>query len=225
MKRWWLIIALLLSVGINIGILASRVWPPRASDQTTPAVPGQRRAERPGPPIDRVPPVIFRLVDQLGLRGEDREAFIDIQRRFLERTRSARTRVGRLQIRLRRELGAAEPDRARIDELLDQLGAAHAELERAFVDDLLSSRELLDAEQEKIFLRFLGRIRQFRKEDERRLRERLPQPRRWDRLRDRRGAAPEPQGDLPRPPPDRRPPSPPADRSERPEKELPRSGF
>ncbi|MCP4661550.1 MAG: hypothetical protein GY856_39620 [bacterium] len=220
MKRWWLIIALLLSIGINVGILASRAWPPRdSSRQAAPSAPGPDRAERPAPQIDRVPPVIYRLVDDLGLRGESRKAFIDIQRRFLERTISARTRVGRLQAELRRELAAAEPDRAAVDEFLDQLGAAYAELERAFVDDLLSSRELLDAEQEKLFLRFLGRIRQHRKEDERRLRD----PRRWDRLRDRRGAGPESQELRRRPPVERR--QPPSDRPVRPEREPSPPGF
>lgn len=212
MKRWWLIIALLLSIGINVGILASRAWPPRDSPRQSASEPD--RKERPPPQFDRVPPVIYRLVDDLGLRGEKRRAFIEIQRRFLERTISARARVGHLQTELRRELATEEPDRAAINDLLDQLGAAYGELERAFVDDLLSSRELLDREQEKVFLRFLGRIRQLRKEDERRLRDRFQgtDPRRWDRLQDRRGAGPESPERLRRPLPDRRQPSPPADR-------------
>ena len=200
MKRWWLMIALLLSVGVNVGILATLAFQGRspgsgATDGGTEALPtgeiGAGGAEDPAPRPERQPPVIRRMADELGLEGEKRAAFIDVQRAFFEQTLGARSRMARLQREIRREVTSEDPDREALDRLLVELSTAHTDLERAFVTNLLDSRELLDREQERRFMHFLRRLRQVRGEVERRFRER------WQSIegRDRRG--PWPRGRRP----------------------------
>ncbi len=154
MKRWWLIVVLLLSLGVNLGLLASRAW---------------QRAPGPGPPpaagnpppeaAERLPRFALRMAGELDLQGEQREAFLDRQRRFLEQTLDARDRFGRLQAELRREVIADDPDRQVVDELLVQISDAHVDLERAFVDNLLDTRELLGPDQGRRFMRLLHHLR------------------------------------------------------------------
>jgi len=206
MKRWWLVIALLLSLGANIGILASRAFQPR------PAPP----AALPPPPDPMAPPdplatpegrmpVIQRMADELGLEGEKRAAFVEIQRTFFEQTLAARSRMARLQREVRGQVTAEEPDRDQLDEILVELSEAHTDLERAFVRNLLDSREILGPEQERRFMGFLRRLRHARSDVERRFRER------WRGVGERERFHPGP-GRRPfgrRPPPE--PPGPPDD--------------
>ena len=183
MSRWWLILALLLSVGINIGILATLAFQGRSGDggatahgiatgvgPDDPAAGGT--AEDPPAREGRLPPVIRRMADELRLEGEKRAAFVEVQRAFFEQTISARSRMARLQREIRREVTSEDPDREALDRLLVELSSAHTDLERAFVTNLLDSRELLDGDQERRFMRFLRRLRQVRGEVERRFRER-----------------------------------------------------
>ncbi len=210
MKRWWLLIGLLLSVGINVGIFATLAFQSRsagdrpADGQITAvgAAPDDSAAGSPGDPLPRAgrqPPVVRRMADELGLEGEKRDAFVEIQQAFFEQTLDARSRMARLQREIRREVTSEDPDRARADRLLVELSAAHTDLERAFVTNLLDSRELLDGEQERRFMHFLRRMRQVRGDVERRFRER------WRGLEERRGrGGPGPRGrwepERPRPP-------------------------
>lgn len=147
MRRWWLVLALLLSVGINVGILSVLVV---------------HRLRPPRPPAP-MPPVmtagVERFADHLGLAGEDRRRFVELQRGFFESTREGRERMERLRRQLRRELTARHPDRQRVAETLDELARTYAELEGAFARLVLDSRELLDPRQQREYLRFLARLR------------------------------------------------------------------
>lgn len=168
MTRWWLVIALLLSVGLNVGLFVRSVARDRAS------VPAPAAAERdapdwPGPP--RLRQVAERMADALALAGDERREFLALQQTFFETTLRARRRAFGLQHELRRELLSPDPDRAAVDRILRQAAETHLELERAFVQNLLASRELLDGEQERRFLRLLQRLRQARPELDRRRRE------------------------------------------------------
>ncbi len=172
MKRWWLVIALLLSLGANVGILASLAFQARSAggpaDAATPPAP-----DVPAPRGERLPTrMVHRMADELGLEGEKRAAFVEIQRTFFEQTISARSRMARLQDEIRREITSEDPDREALDALLGELSAAHTDLERAFVNNLLDSREVLDAEQEMRFRHFLRRMRHVRADVEQRFRER-----------------------------------------------------
>lgn len=179
MRRWWLVIALLLSVGINIGILATMAFQTRpatggtSEEAIAPDNIGGIGSEKNPPPLgERSPPVIQRMANELGLEGDRRAAFIEIQRVFFEHTLAARSRMARLQREIRGEVTSADPDREALDQLLTQLSAAHTDLERAFVTNLLDSRQLLDRDQERRFMHFLRRLRQVRGAVERRFRER-----------------------------------------------------
>ncbi len=181
MKQWWLVMALLLSVGINIGILAGRAWPGRgAVDNGGGTVEGP---EAEAPPADprtswrgRQPRFVERMATELGLEGEDRERFIERQASFFEQTVTARIQFGRLQNELRRELIEGRSDRDRIDALLEEIAAAHIELERAFVDNLFDTREILTPEQQRRFLYFLHHLRRSGDDVRRRLREEFQRP-------------------------------------------------
>ncbi len=195
MKRWWLIVVLLLSLGVNLGLLASRAW--------------QRRppADSPPPATAEEPPrFALRMAGELGLEGAERQAFLDRQRRFFEQTLDARDRFGRLQAELRQAVIAENPDREAVDELLAQISTAHVDLERAFVDNLLDTRELLGREQGGRFMRLLQRLRSSRERD--RLRGDRPSWReRRGAGRDRPAPARRPWRRPPEEPPSEEPPS------------------
>lgn len=183
MKQWWLVMALLLSVGINVGILAGRAWP---GDETpdedggaeTPAdsSPGPGPAGPEAPWGGRQPRFVERMANDLGLDGDVRQRFIERQVSFFEQTIAARTRFGRLQNELRGALTADPPDREQIDGMLADIAAAHVDLERAFVDNLLDTREILDPEQQQKFLHFLHRLRRSGDDVRRKLHERFQGP-------------------------------------------------
>lgn len=169
MKRWWLVIALLLSLGINVGFLAKRTL--RSTGQGDQPQISKAEDER---QMRGLPPVFRRLANELRLQGENREKFLEMQRDFLERTLVGRQEVSRLQTELRRELVSRNPDRGRIDDRLEALAAAHFQLEKVFVDHLLDTREMLKPRQERLFMRFMQRLREARDET-----------RQWQRQRQR----------------------------------------
>ncbi len=155
MRRWGLALALLLSLGVNIGILA------------TLAVRHGRPPERPGPEEPPPPPGtaegtplrVARLADRLGLEGEPRRRFMQLQGSFFAETVRLRTEHEETLRELRRELTAPEPDRRRIDELTRASARTHLALQQAMVRNVLASREILDPEQERIFLDIISHLR------------------------------------------------------------------
>ena len=200
MSRRWLALALLLSVGVNVGILAplaverrrdgaapGAAEGPEDAVEPTAGVPeepdglepgadpeepgfepgtGPGRGSGPGPRGGLGPPSLPEvehrlegLADRLGLAGEERERFLDIQRRFFREAFRRRQEVLRHQRALRQELISPAPDRARTGEALERLSAAREELDRALIDAVLESRELLDPPQEAEYLRFVARLR------------------------------------------------------------------
>lgn len=179
MKRWWLVMALMLSIGVNVGIFASRLLPPKEAPSSTEAPePGQEPpAEtggeprdpgegpppriRDGGPADRpIPRIIHRMADELGLEGEKRGRFVELQMQFLRQTFQNRQQLQRSEMRLRRELMAEPPNRPSVRESLEQMTRARAQMERAFVESVLETRELLDPEQTRKYLHLIGRLRQ-----------------------------------------------------------------
>ncbi len=149
MKRGWLWVALVLSLGVNIGVLAtvglSRI---RAVDRAP------DRAAR-----DQRPPPFERLADHLRLEGPPRQRFIEIQRDLFETTRRHRQRLEEIRTELRHELMAERPDRARVEELQGESARVNAALERAMIESVLASREVLDAEQQQRYFRVMERLR------------------------------------------------------------------
>ena len=145
MKRWWLVIVLLLSLGVNLGILSAMAISRLAPDESRPS--SGRFPQAVGDTRD--------LARRVGLAKEETHAFRALHQRFFERTRQQRRASMELRQHLLAELTADEPNRQRIDDILARLSAAEAEMERAMVETTLQSRELLDSEQETRYLRFL----------------------------------------------------------------------
>ena len=167
MKRWWLVILLLLSLGLNLGMLLPRLG-------------GASKEPLDDPPASeqRMPPILRRMANELRLQGETRQTFLSMQHEFFRQTREGREKVGRIQDELRREVVSRNPDRERVDRLLDELASTQAHLERVFVTHLLDSRELLDGRRERQFLRMMQHLRQRRHRD---LSEEGPRNRRFPR--------------------------------------------
>jgi uncharacterized membrane protein len=157
MRRWWVFAALLLSVGLNCGLLGA--WLARRGE------PAGGRPPFAEPPV-AVPPVavppraaFVEMAERLHLTPEQRELFFERQRRFFESTQADRRAMEEARRELRREVARPAPDRARLDALLEEAGRRNVELERAFVEHVLATRELLSPEQQVQYLVMLGRLR------------------------------------------------------------------
>jgi Spy/CpxP family protein refolding chaperone len=164
-----MVIALLLSVGVNIGILAT-VGTARA------------RAERPewrshdrweG---ERGAPRVVGLADRLGLDEETKRIFLEQHRQFFDSLQSLRREIGETKEALRQEVGSPSPDLGRIDELLDRSSELNTRMERAFVDNVLAVRQILSTDQQDAYLRLLRRAREQGERGRGRPGERRPRP-------------------------------------------------
>lgn len=153
MRRWWLVIFLLLSVGLNVGILAAV-----AARRLGPGGPG---AKQPGAgnqaadPLPRLP----QLANRLGLEGEERRKFLDIQWNLYQETSHLRLQLGETHRNLRHALIQPQVDRARVDSLLEESSRTYLALEKSLVGNILATRELLGPEKEKQYLRLIGQLR------------------------------------------------------------------
>ncbi|HEX5716191.1 MAG TPA: periplasmic heavy metal sensor [Thermoanaerobaculia bacterium] len=152
MRRWWLrwgtLIALLLSLGVNLGLVAAVAMRRIASR------PGLQRLE--GEPLPR----FRRLADRLGLEGEQRRRFFDLQRQLFEETVRIRMRQAESQREVRRELVSREPDQERIDALLQQAARDFLALEQALAKNIAATRAILSPAQEEEYLRIVSRMQQ-----------------------------------------------------------------
>lgn len=168
MKRWWLVVALVLSLGVNIGLLASlavhrgpahhRAGPERES-VFPPRRPGRGSGERPGGQRWRLPQApLERLADRLGLSGGKRDQFLTLQRRFFTDTLAARRGFFATRSELHRELVAEHPDQDKINALSDEVGKQVTVLDRSLADTVLATRKILDSGQLEIYLSFLRRL-------------------------------------------------------------------
>jgi Spy/CpxP family protein refolding chaperone len=223
MIRWWLVIGLLLSVGLNVGILAAiaaRHGGPPPPREERPQQQGQNPANPNGNPNADPVPRLGRLADRLKLEGDQRRKFLDIQWNLYQESTRQRLQMNEVHREIRREVTRPAPDRQRVEALLAESSRIHLALERALVNNIFSTRELLGPDKEKEYLKIVGRLR-------------LPNPgpgignpagpppkrrpggfldrfrqRRMERMEQRReGPPPEGEGDGNGPPPDdQRPP-------------------
>jgi hypothetical protein len=150
-----LIIALLLSMGLNLGLLAAiaarRAGPPPESR----GGPKPELATAGVDPLPRLP----KLADRLGLEGEERRKFLNIQWNLYQETSRLRLQLGEVHREIRREMTRPEPDRQQVDRLLNESARIYLALERSLVKNILATRELLDPEQERKYLALIGRLR------------------------------------------------------------------
>jgi hypothetical protein len=154
MKRWWLVIALLLSVGLNVGIL-SAIMVARIKNPPVPRGGKPPAANQNADPLPRLP----QLANRLGLEGEERRKFLDIQWNLYQETSHLRLQLGEVHRDLRHELIQSPPNRARVDQLLQESSRIYLALEKSLVGNILATRELLGPEKEKQYLRLIGQLR------------------------------------------------------------------
>jgi Heavy-metal resistance len=182
LKRWGLIVVLLLSLGINLGLLAQRAR--HRQEHETRSAAGEPLPTDPRAP--GAPKLALRLADRLGLEGAAREAFVAQHLVFFEDMRNHREKVRTARDVLRDNLISTKPDQALAERQLEAVSRAELELERNFIETYFKSRDLLDPEQQRLYQRFLGSLRQPRADPERRLPPRF-----------RRGEGPPPLNDRP----------------------------
>lgn len=145
MRRQWIFLALLLSLGVNCGLIGMGIARHRMEVQRErdPRPPGREGA---------------RLADRLALAGEARESFLRLQRELGERVHAGRRQIDEARRDLRRELISPVPDRERVEALLGELNRAQDALDRAFVANILAAREVLDGRAEREYLQFVERF-------------------------------------------------------------------
>lgn len=169
MRRWWLVVALVLSLGINIGILASMaVHRGAVSHQRhelarergmVPSSPGRNGGSTSHEERWRWPQApLSRLADRLGLSGDKREQFLALQRRLFVETVAARRQFMAKRRELHRELVAEHPDQDKINALSDEVGKQVTVLDRSLAETVLATRKILDPGQLEIYLGFLRRL-------------------------------------------------------------------
>ena len=161
MRRWGLVIALLLSLGVNLGVLGTlavhRLNPRERAEERGRErrwERGERERDGDGVPQQR----LERLADRMELQGAARERFLVQQRQFFAATRRDRLGLRRVRADLRRQLIADQPDRARIAALAAEASRIYLSLEKAMAENVLATRELLGPEQEAAFLDFVARV-------------------------------------------------------------------
>jgi Spy/CpxP family protein refolding chaperone len=162
-KRWWLVIVLLLSLGVNVGIVAALVGHRWIGEISGTGKSKEKPPDGQAIPLpngqEGVPQRVVRLADQLGLEGDQRRKFISLQGGFFADTLKLRTDQAETQRELRRELAAPVPSQARIDSLLQESGNTFMALEKAMAQNVVESRKLLKPDQERKFLKLLARLR------------------------------------------------------------------
>ena len=146
MKRWWLVIGLLLSLGVNAGILAAL-----AVGKFHRQEPRRHSAPFQGPVNDA-----RNLARGVGLEAENAGDFRELHRRLFAAAREQRQRSMELRRELVSEVTAEEPDRDEIDGILLRISEIQLEMERALVATMFEARDLLDTSQEQRYVRFLA---------------------------------------------------------------------
>ena len=146
MKRGWVWVALLLSVGINIGVLAT-IGVSRARAKAGLERPRDRGGS---PPVER-------LATHLDLDGEARDQFLDIQQTLFRSMQQHQGSLQELRTEIRREIMSDLPDPLNVDRLLGEVGAIHMDLDRAMVESVSATRKILTPEQQKRYFEVLER--------------------------------------------------------------------
>lgn len=149
MNRAWLVVALLLSLGVNLGLVGTAVARRHQLERRFGlGDEAPRSPDRPGE----------RFADRLGLARESRDRFVAVHRRMAEASFRARSDVARIRRELRREVMSAAPDRKQIEELLAELSRQESVANRALVDGVLEARSGLSARELRDYLLALERF-------------------------------------------------------------------
>jgi hypothetical protein len=146
-RRWWPVLALFLSVGLNVGLLldlalSSPAVARRQQETLRPAAAGR----------------LQQLADHVGVQGPARRRFVQRQRRFFAETAGPRARLPQIRREVRAELTRPVPDQARLNTLLHEASDVYLDLEQSVVANVLDTRALLGPEQEHRYVDLISRL-------------------------------------------------------------------
>jgi Spy/CpxP family protein refolding chaperone len=163
-KRWLIVVLLLLSVGLNIGLLAQRGREKRERQERREARQEARqnpesRAARERPLLKRL---LERMVEEVGVAGEQRDKFIAIHESFFDRTLATREKLRQGQRALRDNLTSPQPDRALADSQAAEIAAAQKEVEAAFIESYFATTAILDQDQRQRYSKLVSELRRLR---------------------------------------------------------------
>lgn len=144
MKRLGLVFVLLLSLGINIGVLATLGFSKARRSEA------MRTIRPPGPP-----PEVRALADRFGLKDGSAEQFRELHRSFFTSSMENNREIRELRQQLLEELTSDMPDRDHLSTVLDEISAVERQREEAYIDLTLRSRELLGGRGEEAYRRFV----------------------------------------------------------------------
>lgn len=159
-RRWWLPLALLLSLGVNLGVVAMLAL--RRDGPPPPEGPGPSERGAPPPRGETEEPGrrFEALARSLRLDSNQAERFVALQRRHFEGSRETRRRLETARRELAQEFLTGRADRRRVEGLLREVEAAQAELDQTLADLMLEAQEFLTPEQQRRFAFFvLQRLR------------------------------------------------------------------
>jgi hypothetical protein len=162
-KRWILVLLLLLSIGLNLGLLLQRGREKkerqerREARQEMRGEPGGETRAR--PMLERL---VGRMVERVGVSGEERERFVAIQENFFNGTVEKRERLRQSNRALRENLSAPQPDRALAETQIAEIAAVQKEIEAAFLDNYFATIAILDPDQRERYSRLMSDLRRFR---------------------------------------------------------------
>jgi hypothetical protein len=148
--RWWLAVALVLSLGVNVGVLATLAVQRLRAEPAVEAPRAPREAPR--------PEQLHHLGRRLQLEGQELERFVALHQEFLRRSRESRERLASLRREARRQMAAGEPSMEALEPVLQEMGAAYLELERELAAHVIEARQMLDPEAEERYLRLISRL-------------------------------------------------------------------
>jgi Spy/CpxP family protein refolding chaperone len=85
---------------------------------------------------------------QLGLTREQRDHFTELNREFNRDGRLITNRMNSLRLEMVREMAKTDPDRERLDQICDDIGALHTRLKGATVEYYLEMKDVCDSDQQ-----------------------------------------------------------------------------
>jgi Spy/CpxP family protein refolding chaperone len=166
-KGWLIVALLLLSIGLNIGLLAQRGREKRERlDRREARLEARQNPESAESRTARERPLLKRLldrmVDEVGVEGEQRDEFVAIQESFFDRTLATRERLRQSQRALRENLTSPQPDRALAASQAAEIAAAQKEVEAAFIENFFATSAILDQDQRQRYSKLVSELRRLR---------------------------------------------------------------
>lgn len=160
-----LIGAVILLAAINIAILATLGFHHIAPKETQ-------------TPLTEPKQQVSQIARELNFTPEQNELFHSLRQTYFLETKENRAALGRNYELIMEELSAANPDKATLDNLAEQIGKLHVEQQHATIDHFLKLQSICSEEQ---YGRLLQHFKQMLSPKQRHRRENMQRNRRFNR--------------------------------------------